>query len=65
MRYDEEEVLLYAMALAEVFSFDEILADNMTMLGGKPQADTDKESINAQSSDGNTSENDSTDDLPF
>jgi len=43
----------------------EILADNMTMLGGKPQVDTDKESINAQSSDGNTSENDSTDDLPF
>ena len=43
----------------------EILADNMTMLGGKPQADTDKESINAQSSEGNTSENDSTDDLPF
>ena len=29
MRYDEEEVLLFAMALAEVFSFDEILADNM------------------------------------
>tara|TARA_R100001015_G_C4604046_1_gene159035 strand:- start:195 stop:392 length:198 start_codon:yes stop_codon:yes gene_type:complete len=28
MKYNEE-VLLYAMALAEVFSFDEILTDNM------------------------------------
>ena len=43
----------------------EILADNMTMLGGKPQVDTDKESINAPSSEGNKSENDSADDLPF
>ena len=43
----------------------EILADNMTKLGGKPQVDTDKEPINTQSSEGNTSENDSADDLPF
>ena len=43
----------------------EILADNMTMLGGKPQVDTDKEPINTQSSEGNTPENDSADDLPF
>ena len=29
MSDDKKEVLLYAMALAEVFGFDEILADNM------------------------------------
>ncbi len=43
----------------------EILADNMTMLGGKPQVDADKEPINTQSSEGNASKNDSADDLPF
>ena len=29
MSDDKREVMLYAMALAEVFGFDEILADNM------------------------------------
>ena len=43
----------------------EILADNMTMLGGKPQVDANKAPMNAQSSEDNVSESDSADDLPF